>query len=123
MAIILSIGTFAYMLAGLSNMVQQTDPKASISGKNNGEISVAEIIKAERLQPNQPDLKIVIFSFSFETDDDVIEILCNSDVISPEIIEQLKKLKTGSKISFENIKAKHTSGNTIIMEALVFIIK
>jgi hypothetical protein len=104
-------------------VAQTDDPKATIAGLSGGLITKKELLSQENLVPNSKDIVIIEFTMSYPIgDDDVVELLSNSDKITKEMKDHIDGLKTGSELSFENIKAKK-GNSTIILEAINLKIK
>ena len=55
-------------------------------------------------------------------EDDFVELASNSDKITSEMKDNINKVKAGTDITFENIKAKR-GDKILIIEAIVLKIK
>jgi hypothetical protein len=114
MSRIIKVIVFLFLIGTSVVNAQQPDPSASIAGKTEGKITIEELLSVERLIPNSPDLQIVSFTMSyFITEDDFKEFESDNDMLIPEMKDEIKKLKPGIILSFENIMAKR--GNEIII--------
>jgi hypothetical protein len=114
--------SFLFLVLGMLTITataQTDDPKASIAGLYKGSIKRADLLAVERIIPSTQNMVIVGFTISYPTgDDDLDELVSKSDKITPEMKENFGKLKAGTEISFENIKAK-MADKTIILESVV----
>jgi hypothetical protein len=102
---------------------QETDPKATIGGLSEGSISKIELAKVEKIIPSQNDIVIISFTMSYNVgEDDIVELVSTSSSLTTEMKDNIKQLKAGTEISFENIKAKR--GLTVlILESVTLKLK
>jgi len=102
---------------------QTSDPKVSIGGISEGSISKEELLKQEKLVPGSNDIIIVSFTMSYTLgEDDFVELTGNSDKLTREMKDHISKLKPGTELSFENIKAKR-GDKILILESIVLKVK
>lgn len=111
------------MFISLSTIAQAPDPKATIAGRSEGIVTKAELVAQEKLAAVGNDIVIVSFTMSYPIgEDDFVELTSNSDKLTGEMKDNINKVKPGTDISFENIKAKR-GDKTLILEAVVLKIK
>jgi hypothetical protein len=102
---------------------QTPDPKATVAGHSEGSVTKAELTSQEKLIPGSNDIVILSFTMSYPIgEDDIVELISNSDKITSEMKDNINKVKPGTDITFENIKAKR-GDKTLILEAIVLKIK
>lgn len=97
---------------------QPADPKVTIAGRSDGQITISDLLAAEKIIPNMKDLVILGFILSYDKGDDIIELESKSDKLSQEMKDNIKLLPAGTEISFENIKAKQGE-KTLILESII----
>ena len=109
----------SFVLIALNLAAQTDDPAATIGGFKNGSIKRADLIAVEKILPNNSNIIIVSFTMSYPIgNDDLVELVSKSDKITQEMKDSFKKVKAGTEISFENIKAKRDD-KTIILESVI----
>lgn len=97
---------------------QNNDPKISIAGKSEGIILKTELLASGKLIPSSKDIMIVSFSISYPIgEDDLVELFSTSDTLTREMKDHILKLKPGTDLTIENIKAKRDE-KTLILEAI-----
>lgn len=107
----------------LSANPQTPDPKATVAGHSEGSVTKAELIAQDKLIPGSSDIVILNFTMSYPIgEDDFVELASNSDKITSEMKDNINKVKAGTDITFENIKAKR-GDKILIIEAIVLKIK
>jgi hypothetical protein len=107
----------------ISSFAQTPDPKVSVAGHSDGSVTKAELVSQEKLIPGSNDIIIISFTMSYPIgEDDFVELASNSDKLTSEMKENIKKVKVGTDITFENIKAKR-GDKTLILEAIIIKIK
>lgn len=111
-----------FFVALITN-AQTPDPKASIAGHSEGTVSKAELLSQDKLIPGSNDIEIISFTMSYPIgEDDFVELASNSDKLTSEMKDNINKVKAGTDITFENIKAKR-GDKILIIEAIVLKIK
>ena len=110
---------FSFVLIAYNLTAQTDDPSATVGGFKNGSIKRADLLAVEKIIPNNSNIIIVSFTISYADENDfLIEVASKNDKITEEMKENFKKVKTGTEISFENIKAKMVD-KTIILESVI----
>lgn len=98
-------------------------PKATLSGKNAGEITVNEIITAGELGVTNSGLKIVRFALSLNVGADLVTYTSTSSKLTSQMIGAVKTLEKGKKLFIEDIETVNSGGLIIKLEALNLTIK
>ena len=102
---------------------QPVDPKANVLGLTEGSIKKTELLTLEKITTNTKDITIVSFTLSYPIGvDDFAELMSTSDKLTDEMREDIKHLKIGTEVTFENIKAKR-GDKTLILESITLKIK
>jgi hypothetical protein len=103
----------------LNLFAQTEDPSATVGGLKNGSVKRADLMAVEKIVPNSSTIAIVSFTISYPVGtDDLIELVSKSDKITQEMKDHFKTVKSGTEISFENIKAK-MADKTVILESVI----
>ena len=116
---------FLLLLVKVSNplFAQSDDPKVQINGISQGTITINDLVNQEKLICNNKNLVIIGFTMSYPIgEDDFVELVSTSDKLTQEMKDNIKTIKPGTEISFENIKAKKAD-KTIIIEAITLKIR
>jgi hypothetical protein len=102
---------------------QPIDPKVLIAGHSEGSVKKAELLTDIHITPSDKDIAIISFTMSYpKGDDDFEELSSKSDLLTDEMKEHIKKLKAGTKLTFENIKAKR-GDKTLILESVDLVVE
>lgn len=89
---------------------------------NKGYIPIKELPKAEKLDINESDAKIVSFEFVHTTrDGKLVEIKNQGAEFSEQLKLRLGEMKIGSKFKIENIIIDNSSGRVLAKPALFTI--
>jgi len=115
---------FLFIFLKVSNTLSaQEDPKISINGISYGSISINDLVNQEKIICKDKNIKIYGFTMSYPIgEDDFVELISPSDSLTKEMKDNIKNLKPGTEVSFENIKAKKAD-KTIILEAITLKIR
>jgi hypothetical protein len=102
---------------------QTVDTKVLIAGHSEGSVKKAELLGDIRITPISNDIAIISFTLSYpKGDDDFEELSSKSNSLTDEMKEHIKKLKAGTKLTFENIKAK-MGDKTLILESIDLVVE
>ena len=108
-----------FVSIALNLLAQSEDPTATVGGFKNGTIKRADLLAVEKIKPNNSTIVIISFTISYPVGtDDLVELVSKSDKITQEMKDNFQKIKAGTEISFENIKAK-MADKTIILESVI----
>jgi len=107
------------------NVKRIPDPRITICGKTGGTITMEELIKAtiniEKNEFYQQDFKFVITEFTLSHvsrwDE---EARSNNSTLSANQLRMLKHMSIGTKVYFENIKARCEDGTTRELGSMAF---
>jgi hypothetical protein len=116
---------FAVLLINSISIVfsQEIDPKVLVAGRSEGSIKKTELLADVRITPSSNDIAIISFTMSYpKGEDDFEELTSKSDKLTDEMKEHIVKLNPGTKLSFENIKAKR-GDKTLILESVDLVIE
>ena len=98
---------------------QDEDPKATVGGFKSGSVKRTELLAVDKVVSNNSSITVVSFTISYPiSDDDLVELVSKSDAVTQEMKDHFKKVKAGTEVSFENIKAK-MADKTVILESVV----
>ncbi|WP_153640928.1 gliding motility protein GldM [Prolixibacter sp. NT017] len=105
------------------------DPVATVGGKNEGQITKNELLLEQGVYAEIPDfdfdMKFTVTSFVVSTTRGgfVVDKKSNSNLFTPDQINLMKSLNSGSRLYIENIVAKGEDGTTRNLSAISFRIR
>jgi gliding motility-associated protein GldM len=105
------------------------DPVATVGGKNEGQITKNELLLEQGVYAEIPDfdfdMKFTVTSFVVSTTRGgfVVDKKSNSNMFTPDQINLMKSLNSGSRLYIENIVAKGEDGTTRNLSAISFRIR
>jgi hypothetical protein len=101
--------------------------KAFIAGHEQNEtISLQDLLKADKMQLNEPNYSIVSFKIAFKENGFVVIVSSQSEKISQEMKQKLKNRKDKENVFsvyFEEIVAKSETGEKINVNPIVYKVK
>ncbi len=105
------------------------DPTARINGQSGGQIDTVSLIRAGKLTVGiynsefQLSWTVLEFTMSCSLDGFTYEKYSKGEKLDIEMINLIKKLKPGLKVSFEDIKVKGPEGSPRTIDPIIFVIK
>jgi hypothetical protein len=121
--IIIAIALFFSTAAFAQQKIAAQFPKASFAGKSSGEVTADEIITAGELLSTNSELKVKSFTMTFNFSDKPVSASSKSSKLTESMKGYLKELKSGQKVTVENIETVKADGVVIKLEPLIFILK
>jgi hypothetical protein len=113
----LSLGAFAQVA------ITAEYPKAAISGKSSGDLSVAEIQAAGELTTTLTQLRITHFALTMKSGADLVTTTSNSARFTEAMMGYLKSLPKGEKIYVEDIETLNLEGRIVKLQPLTFTVR
>lgn len=114
------------LLISCTLMAQSTDQApVTLAGKTGGKIVFNDIAKAGKLVSVDPSCTIVGFTCTHlvGTNGDLVSRTSSSDIITVDMLKGMRKLESGAKVYFEDIKLKRSTGEVQKVAPLSFIIE
>lgn len=110
---------FALINLSLSIFAQENSKiKAFVTGHEHDDIiSLQELLKADKMQLNEPDYTIVSYKIAFKENGFAVSISSQSEMITQEMKQKLKNRKDKENlfsVYFEEIKVKSKKGETFL---------
>lgn len=110
------------MTCGL--MAQSADQApVTLAGKSGGKIVFNDIAKAGKLVSVDSTCIIISFTCTQKVGEDLVQHTSNSDLITVDMLKGMRKLESGTKVFFEDIKLKRSTGELQEVAPLSFIIE
>jgi hypothetical protein len=98
-------------------------PQVTLGGKTSGSISLDEVIAAGKLQTARADMLVTHFSLTLVSNGILVSRASNSNVITEQMIEQLKKLSQKQRFLLTDIRLLKPGGEIIQAKALTFLME